>query len=150
MLMIIISEPHLNHSRVYFGTDTRLQTLLLGVILAFLWPPFKLKAQPPKALQRAIDIVGILGLAFLILLFVTVQDESDWIYNGGFYIISAMTLFIIASVVHPATFVSKLLGNTLFVYIGKRSYSLYLWHFPIISLFIAIILMDKFLYMSTL
>ncbi|MFI8538126.1 acyltransferase family protein [Staphylococcus pasteuri] len=133
MLMIIISEPHLNHSRVYFGTDTRLQTLLLGVILAFLWPPFKLKAQPPKALQRAIDIVGILGLAFLILLFVTVQDESDWIYNGGFYIISAMTLFIIASVVHPATFVSKLLGNTLFVYIGKRSYSLYLWHFPIIS-----------------
>ena len=44
-----------------------------------------------------------------------------------------MTLLIIASVVHPSTLVSKLLGNPLFVYIGKRSYSLYLWHFPIIS-----------------
>ena len=40
-----------------------------------------------------------------------------------------MTLLIIASVVHPSTLVSKLLGNPLFVYIGKRSYSLYLWHF---------------------
>ena len=121
MLMIVISQPHLNHSRVYFGTDTRLQTLLLGVILAFLWPPFKLKAEPPKVLQRAIDGVGLFGLAFLILLFFTVQDESDWIYDGGFYIISAMTLLIIASVVHPSTLVSKLLGNPLFVYIGKRS-----------------------------
>ena len=64
MLMIVISQPHLNHSRVYFGTDTRLQTLLLGVILAFLWPPFKLKAEPPKVLQRAIDGVGFIGLAF--------------------------------------------------------------------------------------
>jgi peptidoglycan/LPS O-acetylase OafA/YrhL len=133
MLMIVISQPHLNHSRVYFGTDTRLQTLLLGVILAFLWPPFKLKAEPPKVLLRAIDGVGFIGLAFLILLFFTVQDESDWIYDGGFYIISTMTLLIIASVVHPSTLVSKLLGNPLFVYIGKRSYSLYLWHFPIIS-----------------
>ncbi|MBM6423519.1 acyltransferase family protein, partial [Streptococcus suis] len=83
--------------------------------------------------QRAIDGVGFIGLAFLILLFFTVQDESDWIYDGGFYIISTTTLLIIASVVHPSTLVSKLLGNTLLVYIGKRSYSLYLWHFPIIS-----------------
>ena len=41
--MVIISQPNVGYSRVYFGTDTRLQTLLLGVILAFVWPPFKLK-----------------------------------------------------------------------------------------------------------
>ncbi|MCZ2500698.1 acyltransferase family protein, partial [Xylophilus sp. Kf1] len=76
---------------------------------------------------------GIIGLTFLILLFFTVSDESDWIYNGGFYLISTMTLLIIASVVHPTTILAKLLGNPLFVYIGKRSYSLYLWHFPVIS-----------------
>ena len=43
-----------------------------------------------------------------------------------------MTLLIIASVVHPTTILAKLLGNPLF-HIGKRSYSLYLWHFPVIS-----------------
>ncbi len=133
LLMVVISQPHMNHSRVYFGTDTRLQTLLLGVLLAFMWPPFKLKANPPRALKATIDTAGIVGLLFLVVLFFTVKDESDWIYNGGFYLISAMSLLIIASVVHPATLVSKALGNPLFVYIGKRSYSLYLWHFPIIS-----------------
>ena len=114
--MVIISQPHMNHSRVYFGTDTRLQTLLLGVLLAFMWPPFKLKTQPPKALRATIDTAGIVGLIFLFILFLTVKDDSDWIYNGGFYIISTMTLLIIASVVHPATLVSKVLGNFFCLY----------------------------------
>lgn len=133
LMMVVISQPHLNHSRVYFGTDTRLQTMLLGVLLAFIWPPFKLNPNPPKGLKTVINSAGIIGLTFLILLFFTVSDESDWIYNGGFYLISTMTLLIIASVVHPTTILAKLLGNPLFVYIGKRSYSLYLWHFPVIS-----------------
>lgn len=47
--------------------------------------------------------------------------------------ISFITLFIIASVVHPSGLFAKSLSNRLFVYIGKRSYSLYLWHFPIIE-----------------
>ena len=110
-MMVVISQPHLNHSRVYFGTDTRLQTLLLGVLLAFIWPPFKLNPNPPKGLKTVINSAGIIGLTFLILLFFTVSDESDWIYNGGFYLISTMTLLIIASVVHPTTILAKLLGN---------------------------------------
>ena len=56
-----------------------------------------------------INSAGIIGLTFLILLFFTVSDESDWIYNGGFYLISTMTLLIIASVVHPTTILAKLL-----------------------------------------
>ncbi|MCE5096457.1 acetyltransferase [Staphylococcus devriesei] len=133
LAMVIISQPNIGYSRVYFGTDTRLQTLLLGVILAFIWPPFKLKANPPVVLQRAIDGIGIIGLITLILLFFTVSDSSAWIYNGGFYLISGMTLFVIASVVHPTSLLAKLIGNPVFVYIGQRSYSLYLWHFAVIS-----------------
>lgn len=131
--MVIISQPNVGYSRVYFGTDTRLQTLLLGVILAFVWPPFKLKANPPQLLRRAIDGIGIGSLLILIILFFTVNDDSDWIYNGGFYLISLVTLFVIASVVHPSTMIAKFLGHPLLVYIGKRSYSLYLWHFAVIS-----------------
>lgn len=133
VLMMVISEPHLNHSRVYFGTDTRLQTLLLGVSLAFLWPPYKLKAHPPKTVRQGIDIIGTIGLIILIMLFFTVHDDSSWIYNGGFYIISFITLFVIASIVHPSTMIAKAFANPVFVYIGKRSYSLYLWHYPVIS-----------------
>ncbi|MCD8901698.1 acyltransferase family protein [Staphylococcus gallinarum] len=133
LLMVLISEPHMEHSRVYFGTDTRLQTMLLGVLLAFLWPPFKLKANPPRILSHTIDGLGIVSTVVIIMLFIFVDDNSDWIYNGGFYVISVLTLFVILSVVHPSAYFAKVIGNPLFVYIGKRSYSLYLWHFPVIS-----------------
>ena len=72
-----------------------------------IWPPFKLKANPPQRLRRAIDGIGIGSLLILIILFFTVNDDSDWIYNGGFYLISLVTLFVIASVVHPSTMIAK-------------------------------------------
>ncbi|HCZ1978870.1 acetyltransferase [Staphylococcus aureus] len=60
-------------------------------------------------------------------------DDTNWIYDGGFYLISILTLFIIASVVHPSTWIAKIFSNPVLVFIGKRSYSLYLWHFAVIS-----------------
>lgn len=132
-LMMFIYSINGDHSRVYFGTDTRLQTLLLGVILAFLWPPFKLKNDPPKVVKYVIDSICSLSFIVLILLFFIINDETNWIYDGGFYLISILTLFIIASVVHPSTWIAKIFSNPVLVFIGKRSYSLYLWHFAVIS-----------------
>lgn len=132
-LMMFIYSINGDHSRVYFGTDTRLQTLLLGVILAFLWPPFKLKNDPPKVVKYVIDSIGSLSFIVLILLFFIINDETNWIYDGGFYLISILTLFIIASVVHLSTWIAKIFSNPVLVFIGKRSYSLYLWHFAVIS-----------------
>lgn len=132
-LMMFIYSINGDHSRVYFGTDTRLQTLLLGVILAFLWPPFKLKNDPPKVVKYVIDSIGSLSFIVLILLFFIINDKTNWIYDGGFYLISILTLFIIASVVHPSTWIAKIFSNPVLVFIGKRSYSLYLWHFAVIS-----------------
>nr|WP_235044489.1 acyltransferase family protein [Staphylococcus massiliensis] len=134
VLMIIIFSITDNSSRVYFGTDTRLQTLLLGVLLSFIWPPFNLRQHPPKRVVMFIDILGFISLALLILCFFFITDKTGWIYNGGFYLISLMTLFLIAACAHPASKLAKLMGNKVFVYIGKRSYSLYLWHFPVITL----------------
>lgn len=133
LTMVIIAQSQTGHSRVYFGTDTRLQTMLLGVIFAFVWPPFKLKKNPNHLLRTIIDSIGVVGIALLLILFLKVNDNSNWIYNGGFYLISGLTLLVIISAVHPSGYFAKILGNPLFVYIGKRSYSLYLWHFPVIS-----------------
>ncbi|QLK85689.1 acyltransferase family protein [Staphylococcus sp. 17KM0847] len=131
--MFYLSMPDANNSRTYFGTDTRLQTLLIGVIFAFLWPAFKLKAKPSMVSRSIVDILGSSALVGLLVLFVIVNEQQYWLYSGGFYAISLLTLLIIASVVQPQGLLAKAMGNPLFVYIGKRSYSLYLWHFVIIT-----------------
>lgn len=121
-------------SRVYFGTDTRLQTLLLGCILGFLWNPFSLKKTTYTISFIGINLSGIIAFITLIILMFMISDHDHWIYQGGFYFISLITLFVIASSVHPSSILAKLLSFKLLTYIGKRSYSLYLWHFPIIVL----------------
>lgn len=107
--------------------------MFLGVFLVFIWLFFKLNFNLFKGLKIVINSVGIIGFIFLILLFFIVSDESDWIYNGGFYFILIMILLIIVSVVYLMIILVKLLGNFLFVYIGKCLYSLYLWYFFVIS-----------------
>lgn len=131
-LMIFLSSTTSSTARVYFGTDTRLQTLLLGAMLALIWPPFRLKQKVAMRLRTLIDLVGVLSFALLVVFILNVSEHDTWIYHGGFYLISFVTLFTIASVVHPSGFFAKFMGNPLFVAIGKRSYSLYLWHYPVI------------------
>ena len=92
-----------------------------------------MKNDPPKVVKYVIDSIGSLSFIVLILLFFIINDETNWIYDGGFYLISILTLFIIASVVHPSTWIAKIFSNQVLVFIGKRSYSLYLWHFAVIS-----------------
>ncbi|MGV3041542.1 acyltransferase family protein [Staphylococcus rostri] len=131
--MFHLSAPDVNNARTYFGTDTRLQTLLLGVIFAFIWPAFKLKSNPAQTSRVTVDTLGSIALVGLLTLFFIVDEQQFWLYSGGFYAISLLTLLIIASVVQPKGFLAKAMGNPLFLYIGKRSYSLYLWHFVIIT-----------------
>ena len=132
-LMIVIHFITGDNSRVYFGTDTRLQTLLLGCILAFIWPPFALKKiflKDCRIIRYYRDIWFCGSNDFVLYSW----RPRSWIYNGGFYIISFATLFIIAIAVHPSSLFAKFLSMKPLLIIGKRSYSLYLWHYPIIVL----------------
>lgn len=132
--MMVLYVPNENVARVYFGTDTRIQTLLMGVLLALVWPPFQLKAKVNYTMRMMIDTVGLGALVILFICFKFVSETNSVLYYGGFFLISAVTLLVIASSVHPSGYFAKFLGNKLFTYIGSRSYSLYLWHYPIIVL----------------
>ncbi len=135
ILMIFLSAPLEDNSRVYFGTDTRAHSLLIGVLFAYIFPPFRLKKEIDAGSKVVLNLVGFITLGILIYLFTLVSSSQYWIYVGGLYGIAVITSLLIAASVHPSTFfANKLLGNPLFVFIGKRSYSLYLWHYPIIVL----------------
>lgn len=132
--MMVLYIPNENVARVYFGTDTRIQTLLMGVLLALVWPPFQLKAKVNRQMRTMIDTAGVVGLAILFICFKFVSETNSILYYGGFFLISTVTLLVIASSVHPSGYFAKFLGNKVFTFIGSRSYSLYLWHYPIIVL----------------
>ncbi|MBM0386696.1 acetyltransferase [Staphylococcus pseudintermedius] len=132
--MMVLYVPNENVARVYFGTDTRIQTLLMGVLLALVWPPFQLKAKVNRQMRTMIDTAGVVGLAILFICFKFVSETNSILYYGGFFLISTVTLLVIASSVHPSGYFAKFLGNKVFTFIGSRSYSLYLWYYPIIVL----------------
>ncbi len=133
-------------NRVYYGTDTRAQAVLIGAALAIcLAQPLRSKrTSSPEAtrLVRSIALsgtatvgLGVLGavaLAAVIGLAVTTGETTTWVFHGGFALVSVLTAVLIASVsLVPTSPVASLLSLRPVRYVGAISYGLYLWHWPI-------------------
>lgn len=138
--MAVLFDPHGDPSRVYYGTDTRAFSLLIGAWLAFVWPSNQLGATDSVNIsvraRRALDGVGILAFVGLVLMVAFCNGFSPFLYYGGLVLCSILTAIVIAVLVHPASILSKFWGLPPFVWIGKRSYGIYLWHYPILLLMV--------------
>ncbi len=122
----------------YYATFTRLSGLLLGGVMAFFFAPYRIRGLPGRGARVALDLTGLLGLICLIIAFRSytfpVGDASGAdrsVFLGGFLLVDIATLLVIAAAVHPASDLGRLLGCKPLRYVGLRSYSLYLWHYPI-------------------
>lgn len=134
ILMAVLYEPGLDPSRVYYGTDTRALELLIGAVLAMVWPSRRLQPQVPEGARNTIDAVGIVGLAVIAVMFLNTGEYSAFLYRGGFLVLSLATALLIAALAHPASRLGPAIGCRPLKWIGERSYGIYLWHFPIIIL----------------
>ncbi|GIO40986.1 hypothetical protein J41TS4_07440 [Paenibacillus apis] len=134
LAMAVIYEPGTDPSRVYYGTDTRAFALLIGAALAVIWPSWKLNGAISTSARSLLDVSGSLGLVILMILIFGTNKLDDWLYRGGFLFIALLTAAIIAVLVHPASRLGKIMGCEPLKWIGKRSYSLYIWHYPVMIL----------------
>jgi peptidoglycan/LPS O-acetylase OafA/YrhL/lysophospholipase L1-like esterase len=132
LLMIILYEPFTDPSRVYYGTDTRAATLLVGAALAFVWAPWRLIGRTGRNAGIVLDAAAVFSGIALFWMFLNVGELDPGLYRGGFLVAALVSAMLIAATVHPASkLVPKVLGVNLFLWIGVRSYGIYLWHWPI-------------------
>ena len=175
--MMLLYNPAADPSRVYYGTDTRVFSLLLGAWMAFIpdrdLAPARLvhhlgldrlagsgkrgkhnvdengrdsgdateaAPAPSGALARfwsspaSIDLLGIVGLVGLAGMVAFTNGYTAFQYRGGTLLCSVLTLMVIAACVQPQGLVARALAAEPLVWIGKRSYSIYLWHYPLLLL----------------
>jgi len=117
------------HLRMYFGTDTRANEILIGCIVAllFCWGAFR-SSDRLRALWHS---GATTGLAFLLFAFYSFRHNEAIVYNGGFALASLATGILIVDLVRFPSLISRCFEVAPLVWIGKISYGLYLWHFPI-------------------
>jgi peptidoglycan/LPS O-acetylase OafA/YrhL len=133
LLMAILFDPG-NPNRVFYGTDTRATPLLIGVALAFFWHPEKLRQKTGMLAPLALDAIGGFALVMVLLTFLTVHDFDLSLYHGGFLLLSLWTGLLIGALAHPAAHLGRVVGNPGMRWLGLRSYSFYLWHWPVLEL----------------
>jgi peptidoglycan/LPS O-acetylase OafA/YrhL len=118
-------------SHVYFGTDTHSIGLFLGAALAVSWVPQNLQEKVDKRAQDFIDGIGVVGFIGLIGTFLLVNESDPTLYKLAFPLAGLFGCAILTSIVHPASRFAPILSSKVAVWIGERSYAIYLWHWVI-------------------
>jgi peptidoglycan/LPS O-acetylase OafA/YrhL len=127
VLMAVLYDEA-NPSRAYYGTEARAHTLLVGCLLALLLA--KGLEVGPK-LKRVLPVAGIVAFGICLVVFATASASARLFY-GGDLLFSILVAIVIAAAIQPTGALRAFLGLGVLRYIGRISYGLYLWHWPVI------------------
>lgn len=115
--------------RSYYGTDTHVQVLLVGAFLAVArlrWPP------EGRASHRAVRRAGLAGATVCGAMIFLASGSDRWLYRGGFLLFACAGAAVIATSVLPGgSEVRRVLSLSPLRAVGRVSYGLYLWHWPV-------------------
>ncbi|HET6949965.1 MAG TPA: acyltransferase family protein [Acidimicrobiales bacterium] len=135
LLRLALVSPGSDPSRAYFGSDTRAAGLLLGAAFALFWTPNRLRPHDDRLFTAGLDAVAAAGVAALLWYAVAVSEGDATAFRLGFTLVQVGTLALVAVAVYPApTRTASLLSARPLAWLGRRSYGIYLVHWPVIVL----------------
>lgn len=132
--MALLYRPGEDATRVYYGTDTHLFGLMLGVALAFAW------AGPERAGLRTSTwrrwrgpaVIGAFGL--LVSLMAFLDEHNPWTFRGGILLACIATAVLIAGLLESGSVWRTAMQARPLGWLGARSYGIYLWHWPVLMI----------------
>ena len=127
----IDAESQSSVSHVYFGTDTHSIGLFLGAALAVRWIPRNFTADIAEGARKFIDGFGIAAFLGLLSLFLFVNPDDPTLYRIAFPLTALFGCMALMSIVHPASRIAREITRAPLMWIGERSYGIYLWHWVV-------------------
>lgn len=132
--MALIFRVDVDPSRIYYGTDTHAFGFLLGSAVAYVWRPEEWKARLGRLNAPLAGFIGSVALVFLVLLAFRLQDTSPWTYRGGLFIASMAAVVLMCTLTVRGSFLTRLFSLPMLRFLGRLSFSLYLWYYPVLTI----------------
>ena len=127
-------DPYALPWRIYYGTDTRAVGLFVGIVGAILLPPSRLRPVASAVGRWGMEIIGLAALAGVLWCMFSIDEFENRLYQGGMLMLAIPAIVLIIVSAHPQTLLGKFWGLPALVWIGARSYGMYLWHWPVLML----------------